>query len=228
MENGEIKNLYSDRARSKILLPKTKTKAVSNEEGINLDVLLEDKASKVFVTEKIAEAQLGGEIDLSDYVTKEDLAKITPEDIGAVPAITTSQIYIAAGEILTSTGTARGCGTAIIYISPDGIARVDYSIKINVAGTDSSLFRVGIDASALSLLNTNVPAITPVTGVCTYYKADGTINTTLTGFGGRAGAADNRWALGRTYTTSGSYGSWPDSQFGEGMFITGTNYGKIS
>jgi hypothetical protein len=75
---GEIKTLYTDSSKEKVLLPVTKTKAITDDQGINLDVLLASKASESFVTNKIAEAQLGGgsgggDIDLSGYVTKDEL-----------------------------------------------------------------------------------------------------------------------------------------------------------
>ena len=106
---GEIKTLYSDSERTKIILPLTKTKAVSNDNGVGLDTLMKnlpyysdsdnsetattpldadtlggrlasDYATQTFVANKIAEAQLGGgsggDIDLSGYATKDDLAKI--------------------------------------------------------------------------------------------------------------------------------------------------------
>lgn len=45
---GEIKNLYSDKDKTRVLLPRTKTKAVSDENGTSLDVLLEGKAPAGF------------------------------------------------------------------------------------------------------------------------------------------------------------------------------------
>ena len=39
---GEIKNLYNDRERTNILFPRTKTSAVSDDEGRGLDAILED------------------------------------------------------------------------------------------------------------------------------------------------------------------------------------------
>ena len=41
---GEIKNLYSNKDKTRVLLPRTKTKAVSDENGTSLDVLLDGKA----------------------------------------------------------------------------------------------------------------------------------------------------------------------------------------
>lgn len=102
--SGEIKSLYLDREENTALFPRTKTKAVSDDRGVNLDVLLEDKASKAFVTSKIAEAQLGGgdgsDIDLSGYATKDDLN--AKQD--AITGLTNSMVMVcnSSGKITTS------------------------------------------------------------------------------------------------------------------------------
>jgi hypothetical protein len=103
---GKIQSLFSDREKTQPIFPITKTKAVSDDNGVSLDVLLADKASESFVTNKIAEAQLGGgdsgNIDLSGFATKDDIANIdfpvdsvngktgvvqlSAADIGAAPA----------------------------------------------------------------------------------------------------------------------------------------------
>lgn len=44
---GEIKNLYNDRERTNILFPRTKTSAVSDNEGRGLDAILEDIQTKI-------------------------------------------------------------------------------------------------------------------------------------------------------------------------------------
>lgn len=91
---GKIQSLFLDREKTQPIFPITKVKAVSDDNGKGLNVLLDDKASKDFVTAKIAEAQLGGsggEIDLSGFATKDDLSAVndkiptTPEQIGAHP-----------------------------------------------------------------------------------------------------------------------------------------------
>ena len=95
---GKIQSIFLDREKTQPIFPITKTKAVSDDTGRNLDVILDDKASKDFVTAEIAKAQLGGEsgeIDLSGFATKEDISNHTnnknnphgviPEQIGAHP-----------------------------------------------------------------------------------------------------------------------------------------------
>ena len=96
---GKIQSIFLDREKTQPIFPITKTKAVSDDAGRNLDAILDDKASKDFVTTEIAKAQLGGEsseIDLSGFATKEDINShansksnphgVTTEQIGAAPA----------------------------------------------------------------------------------------------------------------------------------------------
>lgn len=100
---GKVKTLYSNREKTEALFPRTKTSAISNEDGVGLDALIEnviysgidnpeaaaapidadslggrlasEYATENFVAVKIAEAQLdGGEVDLSGYATKDDVA----------------------------------------------------------------------------------------------------------------------------------------------------------
>ena len=106
---GKIQGLFSDRERTQPIFPITKTKAVSDDNGVSLDVLLADKASESFVTNKIAEAQLGGDgstIDLSGYATKDDL--IAKQD--AFTGLTPSMVMIcnSSGQVTTSSQVSTG------------------------------------------------------------------------------------------------------------------------
>lgn len=102
---GKIKTLFSDKEKTEPLFPRTKTSAVSADDGTGLDVLLEhvgyyddsdgtgasvpidadslgglpadNFASKDYVAVKIAEASMeGSDIDLSGYATKDELNAI--------------------------------------------------------------------------------------------------------------------------------------------------------
>ena len=86
---GKIKTLYSDKEKTEALFPRTKISAVSDSDGTGLDVILDNinsdlelKATETFVTNKIAEAQLdgSGDIDLSGYVTKDDLNDLATKE----------------------------------------------------------------------------------------------------------------------------------------------------
>lgn len=133
MSQGKIKTLYSDKQKTEPLYPKTKLNAISDENGVGLEAIMEslvytdelsqdasvpltdadslggrpasEYATEQYVRQKIAETQLGGEVDLSDYALKTDVTKeiekidfpvdsvngktgevtLTPDDIGARP-----------------------------------------------------------------------------------------------------------------------------------------------
>ena len=101
---GKIKTLFSDKEKTEPLYPRTKMSAISNNDGIGLEAILDgavysdnnviqstvvpvnadtlggrkasEYATNEFVIDKITEAQLSGgsgEIDLSGYVTEEEL-----------------------------------------------------------------------------------------------------------------------------------------------------------
>lgn len=99
---GEIKSLYTDINETKAIFPRTKVRAITDDNGVGLEAILADTAyvgprtgytatapvnaetlagrpatdfaTQSFVTNKIAEAQLEGanNIDLSGYVTKDE------------------------------------------------------------------------------------------------------------------------------------------------------------
>lgn len=64
---GEIKNLYSDKDKTKVLLPRTKTKAVSDENGTSLDVLLRDKAPSGYGL-GVGSAWIGDNVDIDTLI----------------------------------------------------------------------------------------------------------------------------------------------------------------
>ena len=87
---GTINSLYLDYEQTKTLFPRTKTKAISDENGVGLDATLSkiqndlsNKATETFVTNKIAEAQLGGgdvEVDLTGFATKDDISTLATKN----------------------------------------------------------------------------------------------------------------------------------------------------
>jgi hypothetical protein len=44
---GEVKTIYSDRERTNVLFPRTKTSAVSDNNGRGLDAIIADMQSKI-------------------------------------------------------------------------------------------------------------------------------------------------------------------------------------
>ena len=97
MTSGKVKTLFSDKEKTEALFPRTKTSAVSNEDGIGLDALMEnliyssnenlnqdtvplnadtlggypaeDYASKLYVKVQILKVQEGTGVDLSEFAT---------------------------------------------------------------------------------------------------------------------------------------------------------------
>lgn len=144
------------------------------------------------------------------------------------PAYFGNALYSVRGEILGSAGDVRGVGQASIHLNPEGIVRVDYSVKVTTGGTLNNKFSVGIEVNKLRALNSNIPNFTPKAGgVCTYYKSDGVISTALQGYGGSHSVSGDRWSCGRVYTLDGGFGTWPDNQYGAGYMIVGTCYGSV-
>ena len=113
MSTGKIKTLFSDIEKTEALFPRTKTKAISDDDGVGLEALLsnltytdeeskesevvpidadtlggilaKDYATQNFVKEEVLKIQTGGEVDLSEFATKEDLSALTADDVGALP-----------------------------------------------------------------------------------------------------------------------------------------------
>ena len=103
MIEGKVKALFSDKERTELLFPITKTSAITNDDGVGLDAIISDtvysdtnaiKATAVpvnadtlggkpadefatqnYVSAEIAKAQLnGGDVDLSGFATKDDVS----------------------------------------------------------------------------------------------------------------------------------------------------------
>ena len=152
---------------------------------------------------------------------------ITPEKIGAAPAVATSGVYIANGEIATSNGTTRGAGTATVYVSADGFVRVDYMVNIHTAGSTDST-SAGIDINMLRTINPNIPNFAPLHGGdCMYITAERVLAQNANGYGGTHRMLEKRWCWSRVHTTAGAVGVWVDKMFSADTIIRGTCYGKV-
>lgn len=92
---GKLGSLYVDKEQTQPLFPRTKTKAITDDDNIRLDITLDSlkttvnsKASEAFVMNAIANAQLGGgegDIDLSGYATKDDISILaTKEELNTI------------------------------------------------------------------------------------------------------------------------------------------------
>lgn len=146
-------------------------------------------------------------------------------------ALASTRMWSVRGNIVksASTGTAIGYGKALVYIVGMTVV-VEFEAKIVTAGTVSDVYDVGIEVANLQSINSNIPDFNVVNGgIIHYYKADGTIDTSMEGYAGEAtiNTAGNRWAFARLYNTSGSIGAWADNNFTVGKTITGTVYGTL-
>jgi len=180
----------------------------------------------------------GAEIS-QDYFNPADLSDLRAELAAGLAAkapvsALTQRVYNARGEFFTAhaPGTARGCGTATVHITPDGIARVDYAISITEAGTDNTLFSVGPSIEKMREINPNIPGIVALHGgVCTYYR-NGQVNAQSTGYGGSHDAVTTHntvmWDVNRVYEADGATGPWADTAFITGDYIVGTCYGRVA
>ena len=152
---GKIQSLFLDREKTQPIFPITKVKAVSDDNGKGLNVLLDDKASKDFVTAKIAEAQLGGgggEIDLSGFATKDDLNAVndkiptTPEQIGAHPNTwmpTASDVGAAPAGHVTDKNNPHGVTPAQIGAAPAGYGLGGEAKKLTSADDVNTTWQSG-------------------------------------------------------------------------------------
>lgn len=146
----------------------------------------------------------------------------------------TQRVYNARGEFFTAhaPGTTRGSGTATVHITPDGIAKVDYAVRITTSGTDQTMFSVGPSIEKMREINPNIPRIVALHGgVCTVYR-DNQVDVSITGYGGSHDAVSTHdtvmWDVNRIYTAEGATGPWADTAFVEGHYIVGTCYGRVA
>lgn len=122
---GKITSLYTDKTMSEALLPRTNTKAITDDKGVNLNAILnqvayvdtenseaavaplnadtlagfpaDNYASKTYVSNEIAKAQLGGgsgegDIDLSGFATKDDIATFANTTLDSAKTYTNDKI----------------------------------------------------------------------------------------------------------------------------------------
>ena len=142
------------------------------------------------------------------------------------------KVYSVWGDILKSptTGTAVGSGKATVSIIGK-LVRVEFIVKIAVAGSKSDIFDDGIQVANLRTIEPGIPMFTVLNGGnIFYYDTNGVIDVTREGYSGTAfvNTSGNYWAFGRMYTQSGSYGSWADNIYDLNEYVSGTLYGSIS
>lgn len=121
-----------------------------------------------------------------------------------------------------------GTGHADVYLYKNGLAVIEFCLQITTAGVSSSEFSFGLNRDALHNANNNIPLITPVSGVCTYFDAGTDVVSGLTGYAGVLQGGLQFWRPCRVYDTLGNVGGWPASSFPIGTRIIGTVYGTYT
>lgn len=139
--SGEIKTLYSDGKRTKVLLPVTKTKAVSNDQGVGLDALLENlpyyskKDDSTAAAAPIDADTLGGRL-ASDYATE---------------SFVTNKI----AEAQISGGSGSGSIDLSGFATKDDIAKIDYPVD-SVNGKTGAVTLSASDVNALGNIGNQI------------------------------------------------------------------------
>lgn len=140
--SGNIQTLFKNREQTEAIFPRTKVRAVTDDDGNRLDVILEDVvhigdkvidtssipinadslgsipaqdyATQTWVKNKIANAQLNGEVDTSGFASQEDIDLLNgkidglnAEDVGAE----SSMIEKMAGQRIVMLGDSNAAGS---------------------------------------------------------------------------------------------------------------------
>ena len=142
-------------------------------------------------------------------------------------ALQKKQYYVANGVLLDGSSEIRGTGTATVCIDTNGIARVDFSIKITAASTDASSFDYGVSPALLTSINANIPSITPMTGGVLSVMRDGILNDSINGYGAFFTSENSKWLPNRIYKADGSGGAWSSTIFVVNDVLIGTCYGTV-
>lgn len=136
------------------------------------------------------------------------------------------KIYRVAGHLINSSAdTVQGHGVAEVYLYPNGIALIEFSIQCTTSGSSASHFQWGINSDLLTSKNSQIPKITPVGGTVTFYATNGNVDADKMGYGGTLSAISQFWQLGRVYTLDGATGGWPAGNFVVGQRVVGTAWG---
>lgn len=138
------------------------------------------------------------------------------------------RLYFVSGLLLDANGdTIEGVGTATINVDTNGIARIDFSIKITQTHTTST-FDFGINPALFTAKNANVPTITPIDGGTLVMISSDSKYAEGNGYGGTFQTDLGRWRPSRMYDTAGGIGGWASANLDAGMVLTGTCYGTVN
>lgn len=168
--------------------------------------------------------------DFTDDVDDDDTLQEEIEELqGDVATLNAyPKIYSVYGQILTSDSAMRGHGTATVTLFANKTCRIEFSAKITTAGTNAGQINCGLSSNMLKSLNSNIPTITPVKGgVVEWYNTDGIRDKDNLGYAGilEASSGQPYWKFARMYQTSGTTGSYPETECTVGKCYIGTAYG---
>ena len=138
------------------------------------------------------------------------------------------RLYFVSGLLLDANGdTIEGVGTATINVDTNGIARIDFSIKITQTYTTST-FDFGINPALFTAKNANIPTITPVDGGTLVMISSDSKYAEGNEYGATFQTELGRWRPSRMYNTEGGIGGWASANLDAGMVLTGTCYGTVN
>jgi hypothetical protein len=186
--------------------------AVQIAQGVALEVANQyDSANVIFDTTPTAGHGLGY------AVTSEGVKNATD-----------AQIFNRADVLLnTMGGTLRGFGAATVYMK-NGIARIDFNIKISVDETTPNIGTWGINRDYFTPLTGKT--IQPLEGgVATYYRNE-QVFANRVDFGGTFLVSGQFWRPARVYDDNGTkkVGAWFSNSFASGDRFVGTCYGSYT
>lgn len=142
---------------------------------------------------------------------------------------TKPQIYVRNDVLLNSVGgTVQGFGAAMITMQ-NGIARIDFNLKITVAETVQNVFTWGINRDYFTAL-TGKQISPQVGGSCVYYDSNNVIYEARTDLGGIFSVNGQFWQPARVYDDNGTYksGGWASMAFQQNSRIVGTCWGTYT
>ena len=163
---------------------------------------------------------------LDDRSTPSDLGAYSKEEVNSLVHL--RRLYFVSGLLLDANDdTIEGVGTATINVDTNGIARIDFNIKITQTYTTST-FDFGINPALFTAKNANIPTITPVDGGTLVMISTDSKYAEGNEYGATFQTDLGRWRPSRMYDTAGSIGGWASANLDAGMVLTGTCYGTVN
>ena len=144
--------------------------------------------------------------------------------------VTTRKTWTYSGQLINSnSGNPTGYGFASIELMANGFYHITFGAKIDVAGSSSSDYSTGIDASIFtSLVGKTIRPTNSLQGQILIFNSSGALKNSMQGYSFRtySNTDGTRWIFGRKYAQSGSNnGAWGTNDYKVGDYIYGECYG---